>query len=146
MKLNNAVLKDYSPESQTLTIMHEVLHNSFKILYNKSKNTNDHTRMLTDYIEKLASSLEDLYPELKLHHAVTIALCFDNLRGSVSDEEVDIKQSDFDAALNYYAKKGLFDLNDPRDWERKAIEAKWANKEDSPLGSSLPCSKNKTLE
>ena len=102
--------------------------------------------MLTDYIEKLASSLEDLYPELKLHHAVTIALCFDNLRGSVSDEEVDIKQSDFDAALNYYAKKGLFDLKDPHDWERKAIDAKWANKEDSPLGSSLPCSKNKTVE
>lgn len=145
-KLNNAVLKDYSPESQTLTIMHEVLHNSFKILYNDQKNQNDHTRMLTDYIEKLASSLENLYPELKLHHAVTIALCFDNLRGSVSDEEVDIKQSDFDAALNYYAKKGLFDLNDPHDWQRKAIDAKWANKEDSPLGSSLPCSKNKTLE
>jgi len=145
-KLNKAVLKDYSPESQTLTIMHEVLHNSFKILYNEQKNLNDHTRMLTDYIEKLASSLENLYPELKLHHAVTIALCFDNLSGSVSNEEVDIKQSDFDAALNYYAKKGLFDLHDPHDWQRKAIDAKWANKEDSPLGSSLPCSKNKTLE
>ena len=145
-KLNNTVLKDYSPESQTLTIMHEVLHNSFKILYNEQKNPNDHTRMLTDYIEKLASSLENLYPELKLHHAVTIALCFDNLRGSVSNGIKDIKQSDFDAALNYYAKKGLFDLKDPHDWERKAIDAKWANKEDSPLGSSLPCSKNKTVE
>jgi hypothetical protein len=53
--------------------------------------------MLNDYIEKLASSLEDLYPQLKSHHYVTIALCFANLGASVGDNIKDIKKSDFEA-------------------------------------------------
>ncbi len=146
INLNNSKLKEYSPEAQTLTIMHEILHNNFKILYNKQSTPNEHTRMLNDYIEKLASSLEDLYPQLKSHHDVTIALCFANLRASVGDDIKDIKKSDFDNALNYYAQIGLFDLNDTNDWYRKAIQVQWADKTESPLGSISPCLYNINIE
>lgn len=146
INLNNSKLKEYSPEAQTLTIMHEVLHNNFKILYNKQSTPNEHTRMLNDYIEKLASSLEDLYPQLKSHHDVTIALCFVNLSASVGDDIKDIKKSDFDNALNYYAQKGLFDLNDTNDWYRKANQVQWADKTESPLGTISPCLNNIKIE
>lgn len=146
INLNNSKLKEYSPEAQTLTIMHEILHNNFKILYNKQSTPNEHTRMLNDYIEKLASSLEDLYPQLKSHHDVTIALCFANLRASVGDDIKDIKKSDFDNALNYYAQIGLFDLNDTNDWYRKANQVQWADKTESPLGSISPCLYNINIE
>lgn len=146
VNLNNSVLKDYSPEAQTLTIMHETLHNYFKILYNK-KDPNEHTRMLTNYIENLASSLEDLYPQLKSYHDVAIALCFANLAGSIGDDvDKDIKQSDFDSALNFYRRQGLFDLNDSFDWLRKANLAQWADKNDSPLASASPCFININFE
>ncbi len=146
IQLNSLVLKEYSPEAQTLTIMHEVLHNNFFILYNSQTTPNGHTRMLNDYIEKLASSLEDLYPQLKSHHDVTIALCFANLGASVGDNIKDIKKSDFDNALNYYAQQGLFDLNDTNDWYRKANLVQWADKTESPLGTISPCLNNIKIE
>lgn len=134
--LNSSMLNQYSQESQTLTIMHEVLHNYF-FAENFSKIPNGHTRMLNDYINQMSKSLEDLYPQLKSDPKVSIALCFANLMGSIGVKTNQIKQSDFDIALTNYSERGLLDLND---WYRSAIQAQWANKEDSPLGT--PCSKN----
>ncbi|GEM_PF-6224328 len=134
--LNSSLLNQYSQESQTLTIMHEVLHNYF-FAENFSKIPNGHTRMLNDYINQMSKSLEDLYPQLKSDPKVSIALCFANLMGSIGVKTNQIKQSDFDIALTNYSERGLLDLND---WYRSAIQARWANKEDSPLGT--PCNNN----
>lgn len=134
--LNSSLLNQYSQEFQTLTIMHEVLHNYF-FAENFSKIPNGHTRMLNDYINQMSKSLEDLYPQLKSDPKVSIALCFANLMGSIGVKTNQIKQSDFDIALTNYSERGLLNLND---WYRSAIQAQWANKEDSPLGT--PCSNN----
>lgn len=134
--LNSSLLNQYSQESQTLTIMHEVLHNYF-FAENFSKIPNGHTRMLNDYINQMSKSLEDLYPQLKSDPKVSIALCFANLMGSIGVKTNQIKQSDFDIALTNYSERGLLDLND---WYRSAIQAQWANKENSPLGT--PCNNN----
>ena len=130
------IASQYSQEFQTLTIMHEVLHNYF-FAENFSKIPNGHTRMLNDYINQMSKSLEDLYPQLKSDPKVSIALCFANLMGSIGVKTNQIKQSDFDIALTNYSERGLLNLND---WYRSAIQAQWANKEDSPLGT--PCSNN----
>lgn len=134
--LNSSLLNQYSQEFQTLTIMHEVLHNYF-FAENFSKIPNGHTRMLNDYINQMSKSLEDLYPQLKSDPKVSIALCFANLMGSIGVKTNQIKHSDFDIALTNYSERGLLNLND---WYRSAIQAQWANKEDSPLGT--PCSNN----
>jgi hypothetical protein len=141
--LNSLQLKEYSLERQTLTIMHEVLHTNFFVLYNSQTTINDHTRILNDYIGQLSSSLEDLYPQLKSHPDVTIALCFANLQGSIGYGLKEIRQSDFNSALNKYAEKGLLDI---KDWWRTANQAQWADKEDSPLGTISPCLSNIKIE
>jgi hypothetical protein len=117
--LNSSMLNQYSQESQTLTIMHEVLHNYF-FAENFSKIPNGHTRMLNDYINQMSKSLEDLYPQLKSDPKASIALCFANLMGSIGVKTNQIKQSDFDIALTNYSERGLLDLND---WYRSAIQA-----------------------
>ena len=82
IKLNAKELSAFSQERQTLTIMHEVLHSYFRLLYDSQNDLNGHTRMLTNYIEQMACSLEGLFPNLIGHHDVAIALCFDNLKSS----------------------------------------------------------------
>jgi hypothetical protein len=80
-KLNARLLnKDFSEERQTLTIMHEVLHDYFITQLNIYPN--DHTFMLK-YIYKMATSLEDLYPQLRQNPNLALALVFDNLESSV---------------------------------------------------------------
>lgn len=86
VKLNARLLNnDFSEERQTLTIMHEVLHSYFFYqLREEIKFTfpNQHTFML-NYIYQMATSLEDLYPNLKQNPNLAVALVFDALDSSV---------------------------------------------------------------
>ena len=115
--------------------MHEVLHDYFDA---EKFDTipNGHTRMMNDYIYKMSSSLDDLYPHLKNNPNLSIALCFMELRNAIGTDKLQhIKQSDFDAVLNKFASEGRLDLNN---WERIGGQAAFAGKEDSPLGTP-PC-------
>ena len=144
--LNALAMSNWSQERQTLTIMHEVLHDYFKYEYQESYKIsfpNDHTQILDKYIDKMASSLEDIYPNLKGYHDVTLALCFDNLNSSVGVGidyleiigKGQIIPSDFNTSLG---KHGL-NLNN---WHSIADQAK---NNISPLGTQSQCP-NKTIQ
>ena len=80
-KLNARLLNnDFSEERQTLTIMHEILHDYFFTQLNIYPN--DHTFMLK-YIYQMTTSLEDLYPQLRQNPNLALALVFDDLESSV---------------------------------------------------------------
>jgi hypothetical protein len=96
--LNALALSQFSQERKTLTIMHEVLHDYFYIKYN-NPTQNGHTRMITAYLDKMASSLEDLYPAMRAHHDVTLALCLDNLYSSVGSAAGQINLSVFNSVV-----------------------------------------------
>jgi len=137
--LNSSELNQYSKERQTLTIMHEILHNYFWARYNNINGlqiNNHHTNMLENYIEFMASSLEDLFPNLKSNHDVTLALCFDDLYGSVDLPEPykTIDRSVFNSVINSnkYSKFGLNLSN----WQGIADKAKWQSERLSPLGTA----------
>jgi len=137
IKLNALSLSKYSQERQTLTIMHEVLHSYFWEAYGNLVTPNQHTRMLNEYIEEMASSLEDLYPQLSENHDVTIALCFANLYSSVGiDDKNQINPEVFENAINddKYKKIGLYLIN----WQSIAEKAKY-NNDMSILGTKSPC-------
>ena len=137
IKLNALSLSKYSQERQTLTIMHEILHSYFWAAYGNLVTPNQHTRMLNEYIEEMASSLEDLYPQLSENHDVTIALCFDNLYSSVGiDIKNQISLEVFENAINddKYKKIGLYLTN----WESIAEKALY-NNDISTLGTKSPC-------
>ncbi len=139
IRLNAKKLSEFSQERQTLTIMHEILHNYFFNAYGIINEPNGHTRMLNDYIEEMASSLENLFPNLKDHHDVTIALCFDNLWSSAGPEkEFEIDPFEFNNAISKYNSLGV-NLNN---WKSLAMDAKWNNSlkdGDSPLGTASDC-------
>jgi len=130
--LNAFTLSRYSKERQTLTIMHEVLHSYFKVLYKNVTTQNAHTRILNDYIEEMACSLEDLFPSLRDHHDVTLALCFDNLLSSVGYGEYDIDPTVFDIAISKFG----FNQNSQRELANKA---KFNDASKSPLGTQSSC-------
>jgi hypothetical protein len=143
--LNANLLKEFSEERQTLTIMHEVLHDYFKLEYTNSLKIsypNDHTQILNNYIDQMASSLEDLFQNMKGHHDVTLALCYDNLFSSVGNSNINtnleirgqgqIVPSDF---YNSLISHGL----DISTWQDKANKAKGNN---SLYGTPSPCSNN----
>ena len=112
--------------------MHEVLHDYF-FAEKFDDIPNQHTRMMNDYIYKMSSSLDDLYPHLKTYPNLSIALIFANLHSSIGTEKGKIKQSDYDAALKKFANEGKLDLNG---WETLAIRAMMGT--DSPIGTP-PC-------
>jgi membrane-bound inhibitor of C-type lysozyme len=136
IKLNALSLSKYSQERQTLTIMHEILHSYFWAAYGNLVTPNQHTRMLNEYIEEMASSLEDLYPQLSENHDVTIALCFDNLETSVGLADKQINPIVFENAINddKYKKIGLYLTN----WKSIAEKAIY-NNDMSTLGTKSPC-------
>jgi hypothetical protein len=136
IKLNALSLSQYSQERQTLTIMHEILHSYFWAAYGNLVTPNQHTRMLNEYIEEMASSLEDLYPQLSENHDVTIALCFDNLETSVGLADKQINPTVFENAINddKYKKIGLYLTN----WKSIAEKAIY-NNDMSTLGTKSPC-------
>lgn len=136
IKLNALSLSKYSQERQTLTIMHEILHSYFWAAYGNLVTPNQHTRMLNEYIEEMASSLEDLYPQLSENHDVTIALCFDNLETSVGLADKQINPTVFENAINddKYKKIGLYLTN----WKSIAEKAIY-NNDMSTLGTKSPC-------
>lgn len=136
-KLNALSLSKYSQERQTLTIMHEILHSYFWAAYGNLATPNQHTRMLNEYIEEMASSLEDLFPQLVENQDVTIALCFDNLYSSIGiDIKNQISLEVFENAINddKYKKIGLNLTN----WQSIAEKAKY-NNDMSILGTKSPC-------
>ena len=136
IKLNALSLSKYSQERQTLTIMHEILHSYFWAAYGNLVTPNQHTRMLNEYIEEMASSLEDLYPQLSENHDVTIALCFDNLETSVGLADKQINPTVFENAINddKYKKIGLYLTN----WKSIAEKVIY-NNDMSTLGTKSPC-------
>lgn len=133
--LNARTLNQYSQERQTITIMHEVLHSYFDVLYNETSSPNDHTRMLNNYIEEMACSLEGLFPNLVGNRILTLALCFDGLRTSVGNKTGNIDPFVFKSAISKYDNLGLNLAN----WETTAEKAKYNDKEKSPLGTISPC-------
>ena len=135
IKLNAKELSAFSQERQTLTIMHEVLHSYFRLLYDSQNDLNGHTRMLTNYIEQMACSLEGLFPNLIGHHDVAIALCFDNLKSSQGyDDTKDINPKVFESTLNNYNEIGL-NLNT---FQSIANQAKYKD-DRSPIGTKSIC-------
>lgn len=137
IKLNALSLSKYSQERQTLTIIHEILHSYFWAAYGNLATPNQHTRMLNEYIEEMASSLEDLFPQLVENQDVTIALCFDNLYSSIGiDIKNQISLEVFENAINddKYKKIGLNLTN----WQSIAEKAKY-NNDMSILGTKSPC-------
>jgi hypothetical protein len=126
--LNANALSPYSQERKTLTIMHEVLHDYFFYKYN-NPSQNGHTRMVTSYIDKMANSLEDLYPAMKAHHDVTIALCLDNLSSSVGNGANQIDPSIFNRVV---LESGL----SLGGWKGLADQAKYSY---SNLATKAPC-------
>ena len=135
IKLNAKELSSFSQERQTLTIMHEVLHSYFRLLYDSQNDLNGHTRMLTNYIEQMACSLEGLFPNLIGHHDVAIALCFDNLKSSQGyDDTKDINPKVFESTLNNYKEIGL-NLNT---FQSIANQAKYKD-DRSPIGTKSIC-------
>lgn len=126
--LNAVALNQFSQERKTLTIMHEVLHDYFFSQYN-NPTQNGHTRMITAYLDKMASSLEDLYPAMRAHHDVTLALCLDNLSSSVGSGANQINPSVFN---NVVRECGL----SLGEWGSIANQAKYASSE---LASKAPC-------
>lgn len=135
IKLNAKELSSFSQERQTLTIMHEVLHSYFRILYDSQTSPNGHTRMLTNYIEQMACSLEGLFPNLIGHHDVANALCFDNLKSSQGyDPTKDINPIVFESTLNNYKEIGL-NLNT---FQSIANQAKYKD-DRSPIGTKSIC-------
>lgn len=144
VKLNARLLKaNKSEESQTLTIMHEILHDYFIYQYHEeSKITfpNSHTVML-NYINKMATSLEELYPQLKQTPNLAIALVFDNLESSVNSADNlveaykygEIMRSDFKVAYE------SFGFNSISSYQQLANQANSSNSNlgTKPCGSSI---------
>ena len=92
--------------------MHEVLHSYFFYQNDYQYYTiipNQHTEMLR-YIEKMATSLENLYPNLIGQRDITLALVFDNLKSSVNStnslidafNNKEILSENFEFALEKY--------------------------------------------
>jgi len=135
--LNNDELKKYSNERQTITIMHEILHNYFYYKY-KTENTtpNHHTKMLKEYTDKMSSTLMDLYPIMKSNPDVAVALCFDGLKTSRGYLEGNIDPNVFDSVINNYNYLGL-DINN---WKIIANKGKYSDSKTSPISTITPCS------
>jgi len=119
--------------------MHEVLHNYFFYQNDYQYYTiipNQHTEILK-YVENMATSLEDIYPQLIGHRDITLALVFDNLKSSVNTtnslvdayREKQILSETFNSALEHYG----FSSNNP--FQNLAIKAKY---HDSEFGTN-PC-------
>lgn len=135
--LNSTSLNVFSQERKTLTIMHEILHSYLSYEFNKGNTLNlpnQHTVILSKYIDYMASSLEDIFPAMKSHHNVTLALCFDNLKTSIGNNILigEILPIDFELTLITHG------LN-VNTWQNIANLAKFKDKKDSPFASSEPC-------
>jgi hypothetical protein len=96
----------------------------------------DHTTMLKKYIDQMASSLGELFPEMKAHPDVAIALCFDNLYSSVGPDILNdqISLEDFNNTINKYSN--IYNFLNVNTWQELANQAKT---NDAPLASSLRC-------
>ena len=137
--LNGKELSGFSQERQTLTIMHEVLHSYFFYQNDYQYYTiipNQHTEMLR-YIEKMATSLENLYPNLIGQRDITLALVFDNLKTSVNStnslidafNNKQILSENFEFALEKYG------FSPSKPFQNLALKAKYF---DSEFGTN-PC-------
>jgi hypothetical protein len=138
--LNARLLSGLSRESQTLTIMHEILHGY--LTYDNDINLNislpnQHTKILDRYIDQMASSLENLFPKLKTNHELTLALIFDNLESSVgrSKNISDILSAKQIVPINYLDALERYGFKNISSYQSIANQAKSS---DSPLGT--PCS------
>jgi hypothetical protein len=138
--LNARLLSGLSRESQTLTIMNEILHGY--LTYDNDINLNislpnQHTKILDRYIDQMASSLENLFPKLKTNHELTLALIFDNLESSVgrSKNISDILSAKQIVPINYLDALERYGFKNISSYQSIANQAKSS---DSPLGT--PCS------
>ncbi len=142
-KLNARLLNnDFSEERQTLTIMHEVLHDYFNNKIQEELKTyipNQHTFMLR-YINQMATTLEDLYPQLRQNPNLALALVFDDLESSVfrGDSKLSIFEQSAEGKIPrqlYDDAVGLSVFKNVSTYQALAIQAKGAK---SNLGTK-PC-------
>lgn len=140
IQLDAKALSKFSKERQTITIMHEILHSYFFTAYFSTRDINQHTRMLNDYVDEMAYSIEDLFQTIKNHHDVSISLCLDNLRSSVGQKSNEINIDTFNSSIDNnldFKKIGVNSIT----YHDLAIQAKWNNRInlESPLGTESPC-------
>jgi hypothetical protein len=134
--LNARLLSGFSQERQTLTIMHEILHGY--LAYDNDVNLNlsipnQHTKMLNNYIDQMASSLENIFPNLKSTPGLALALCFDNLESSVARSEgIYFNKISLNDFIDVLKNKGFDNISSYQSFANKAKSS------DSPLGT--PCS------
>ena len=143
-KLNARLLnRDFSEERQTLTIMHEVLHDYF--FYQMREEIkfflpNQHTYML-NYIYQMASSLEDLYPQLKQNPNLAVALAFNALESSVfrgDTKDLSLIQQTAEGKIPPQLYFDAIKSSNLNDYSTYQALAKLANGAKSDLGTK-PC-------
>ena len=134
--LNARLLSGFSQERQTLTIMHEILHGY--LTYDNDVNLNlslpnQHTKIMDRYIDQMASSLENMFPNLKSTPGLALALCFDNLESSVARSKgIYFNKISLNDFIDVLKNKGFDNISSYQSFANKAKSS------DSPLGT--PCS------
>jgi hypothetical protein len=122
--------------------MHEVLHDYFNNKIQEELKTyipNQHTFMLR-YINQMATTLEDLYPQLRQNPNLALALVFDDLESSVfrGDSKLSIFEQSAEGKIPrqlYDDAVGLSVFKNVSTYQALAIQAKGAK---SNLGTK-PC-------
>ena len=89
--------------------------------------------MLNNYIDQMASSLENIFPNLKSTPGLALALCFDNLESSVARSEgIYFNKISLNDFIDVLKNKGFDNISSYQSFANKAKSS------DSPLGT--PCS------
>jgi hypothetical protein len=144
VKLNATKLSQYSQESQTLTIMHEVLHST---LIQKYKTQTDqsligHVTLLKSYINNMANTLVKIYPTLKAHPGLAEALTLEDLFSSVGNDlsTGNIPVDVFNQTLDSLDLGFSSDANQNNFWHNTSVMGLYP---DSEYATQMPCSANK---
>jgi hypothetical protein len=84
VQLNALKLNVYSQESQTLTIMHEVLHAYLIQTYQTQtdQSLTGHTKLIKTYINNMANTLITIFPQIGDQAGLAQALCLEDLYSS----------------------------------------------------------------
>ncbi len=145
VQLNALKLKNYSQESQTLTIMHEVLHAYLIQTYQTQadQSLTGHTKLIKSYINNMANTLITIFPQIGDQVGLAQALCLEDLYSSTVAGTLPISvfnQSVTDLNLGFSTN-----INDTNYWHNTSVMGLYNFSEyatQSPCSSSASSGQN----
>jgi hypothetical protein len=136
VQLNALKLNVYSQESQTLTIMHEVLHAYLIQTYKtqSDQSLTGHTKLIKTYINNMANTLITIFPQIGDQAGLAQALCLEDLYSSTIAGTLPL--SVFNQAVADLNLGFSTNINDTNYWHNTSVMGLY---KDSEYATKSPC-------